>query len=157
MTAEEIKKVLREERHFAMSEDWLVFEEVRCGSGYGRHQARSIDLWAVKVAPSAGNQAIAYEVKVSRSDFIADIRDSHKQRGALTFSDRFYYVAPVGVIPVEKLPAWAGLIEIEDELLANGKRHRVVVDAYPRNKCAPSWPFLVSVIRNAERRGRSEG
>lgn len=49
------------------------------------------------------------------------VQDHENKHDLLAKSDRgpcsFWYVAPLGVIPVSALPAWAGLIEIE----VNGK------------------------------------
>jgi hypothetical protein len=149
ITAAEIAEALKHGRH---KKD-LTFEELRLSSGFAL-QSR-VDLWALNVAPSAGNAADAYEIKVSRSDFR---RDSHKkQRGARLFSDRFWYVAPVGVIPHEDVPDWAGLIECE--WYANGKhkpylRLREVISAPKRDKDGPTWGLVVSLLRHAMKGGK---
>ena len=103
--------------------------------------ARRCDFWTISANSSAGFQAVAYEIKISRADFK---RDTHaKQRQARLFSDRFYYVAPKGVIKPDELPDWAGLIEFDD-----GKLTRRV-DAPHRDKDAPTWQLVVSLIRNS--------
>lgn len=103
--------------------------------------ARRCDFWTISANSSVGFQAIAYEIKVSRSDFK---RDTHaKQRQARLFSDRFYYVTPTGLIRPEELPDWAGLMEYGD-----GKLTRRV-DAPHRDKDAPTWQLVVSLIRNS--------
>lgn len=163
LTAREITRILIEERH--PGEQWVSVPEMRCGCGYGNGRDRSIDLWAIKAAPSSGCVAVAYEIKLSKADFRRDLKDPEKQRGARTFSNVFYYVAPPGIIPAEELPAWAGLIEIhEPEPEPNradhgawwkwkqelSKRARVIVKAYGRDKCAPTWPFIVSLLRRVD-------
>lgn len=146
ITAEQIADALRNGRH---KKD-LVFEELRLSSGFAL-QSR-VDLWALNVAPSTGNIADSYEIKVSRSDFR---RDSHqKQRGARLFSDRFWYVAPIGVIPHEEVPDWAGLIEAEWHCYNfNGAkpylRLREVIPAPKRDKDGPTWGLVVSLLRHA--------
>lgn len=103
--------------------------------------ARRCDFWTVSANSSAGFQAIAYEIKISRADFR---RDTHeKQRQARLFSDRFYYVAPKGLIKPEELPDWAGLIEFDGGVLSRR------VDAPHRDKDAPTWQLVVSLIRNS--------
>jgi len=47
-----------------------------------------------------------YEIKVSRSDFLAD----NKWRGYLPLCNEFYFVAPTGVIKPDELPQEAGLL-----------------------------------------------
>lgn len=103
--------------------------------------ARRCDFWTISANSSDGFKAVAYEIKVSRADFK---RDTHmKQRQARLFSDRFYYVAPKGLIRPDELPDWAGLVEFED-----GKLTRRV-DAPHRDKDAPTWQLVVSLIRNS--------
>lgn len=146
ITAEDIARSLRTGRH---KKD-LVFEELRLSSGFAL-QSR-VDLWALNVAPSSGNVADSYEIKISRADFR---RDSHKkQRGARLFSDRFWYVAPVGVIPHEEVPDWAGLIEVEWKCHKyKGSKpflyFKTVIPAPKRDKDGPTWGLVVSLLRNA--------
>lgn len=103
--------------------------------------ARRCDFWTISANGSAGFQAVAYEIKISRSDFR---RDNHaKQRQARLFSDRFYYVAPKGLIKTEELPDWAGLMEFSEGALSTR------VPAPHRDKDAPTWQLVVSLIRNS--------
>lgn len=103
--------------------------------------ARRCDFWTISPNSSAGFKARAYEVKVSRADFK---RDSHaKQREARLYSDMFYYVTPAGLILPDELPDWAGLIDYQDGRL------KTVVNAPYRDKDAPSWELVVSLIRNS--------
>lgn len=144
ITADQIADALRTGKH----RNDLTFEELRLSSGFA--MPSRVDLWAINVAPSAGNAADSYEIKISRSDFR---RDSHKkQRGARLFSDRFWYVAPVGIIPHEEIPDWAGLIECEwycGKAPAKPQlRMREVIQAPKRDKEAPSWGLVVSLIRH---------
>jgi hypothetical protein len=103
--------------------------------------ARRCDFWTISANGSEGFQAVAYEIKISRGDFK---RDTHaKQRQARLFSDRFYYVAPTGLIKPDELPDWAGLIEFDGEALS------IKVAAPHRDKDAPTWQLVVSLIRNS--------
>lgn len=146
ITAKEIAVALSNGKH---SKD-LTFEELRLSSGYA--MPSRVDLWALNVAPSTGNTADAYEIKVSRSDFR---RDSHKkQRGARLFADRFWFAAPVGIIPHEEVPDWAGLIEFSWKCGTHKSakpylHHKVVIPAPKRDKDGPSWGLVVSLLRHA--------
>jgi len=103
--------------------------------------ARRCDFWTISANGSSGFSATAYEIKVSRSDFR---RDTHaKQRQARLFSDRFYYVAPAGMIKPDELPDWAGLYEFSDGQLS------MKVPAPHRDKDSPTWQLVVSLIRNS--------
>lgn len=103
--------------------------------------ARRCDLWTISPNSSAGFKARAYEVKISRADFRRDT--AIKQREARLFSDQFYYVTPAGLIPREDVPDWAGLIEY-----AAGQ-FKTIVQAPYRDKDAPTWELVVSLIRNS--------
>lgn len=70
-----------------------------------------------------------YEVKLTRSDFKADQRKSRREwrtnttrfkhdllaQGDPRGPNRFWYVAPKGMLRPEDLPLWAGLIEVIDK------------------------------------------
>jgi hypothetical protein len=75
--------------------------------------------------------AYEFEVKISRSDFKADIKKTHKHHcysvvfekktdawiehnGKKGIPNYFAYVAPKGIIPVELVPEYAGLYEFDE-------------------------------------------
>jgi len=103
--------------------------------------ARRCDFWTIAPHQSKGYLATAYEIKVSRSDFRRD--NAVKQREARLFSDRFYYATPPGLLAPEEIPDWAGLIEVTAE------KRKIVVPAPLRDKDAPSWELIVSLLRNS--------
>jgi len=103
--------------------------------------SRRCDFWRLSVWPSKAYVAQAYEIKISRADFRRDSKI--KQREARLFSDKFYYVTPVGLISVDEIPDWAGLIEFDGEQL------RQKLPAPTRDKDSPSWEFVVSLIRQS--------
>ncbi|MCF1452256.1 MmcB family DNA repair protein [Agrobacterium vitis] len=134
MTAAEILEIL-----IAGCDDTMIWaSELALSNG-----ARRCDFWTIAPWPSKGYLATAYEIKISRADFK---RDTHgKQREARLFSDRFYYVTPAGLLKPEEIPDWAGLIEITE-----GKQ-KTIVQAPLRDKDAPSWELIVSLLRNSGR------
>ena len=101
MTAHDILKLLADKH----SKDVFVAEckdgPTQCAVGMLR-----LDAWAM-VKSWANPCTIAYEIKVSRNDFL---RDS-KWRGYLQYCNQLYFVCPPGVIQREELPAEIGLIE----------------------------------------------
>lgn len=102
--------------------------------------ARRCDFWSLHPHASKGYLARAYEIKVSRSDFKRD--SAIKQRQARLFSDEFYYVTPPSLIKKEEVPDWAGLMTWCPE---NG--WKCPVSAPRRDKDAPSWELVVSIMR----------
>lgn len=51
-----------------------------------------------------------YEVKVSRSDFLADVAKPDKRAGYLHLAEVLYYVAPAGMIAADEIPDHCGLL-----------------------------------------------
>jgi len=135
----------------------MCFRELRLSSGFA-NQSR-VDFLALNVAPSTGNKVDAYEIKISRADFR---RDSFiKQRGARLFSDRFWYIAPVDIIPRDEIPDWAGLLEIDWHCYkyTSSKpflRIKEVISAPKRDKDIPAWGLVVSMVRNAVKESNRE-
>lgn len=172
MTADQVIDALIRRFHTAAGHarhEWIVCREFRMGSGFTTSERR-IDLWAINVQPSKGNPAVAYEVKVSRSDFLRDIKDPHKHQHARLFSDRFYFAAPEGLIRATEVPDWAGLIEIgepkyDERPYVSGHHHMgenfwrkisVTREAPLLTKHAPSWPVVVSLLRRVPAANGSE-
>lgn len=120
----------------ALSDDRIWATELSFFSGM-----RRIDFFTLEPTPSQLFRASAYEIKVSRADYQRDSQE--KQSGALKWSDRFWYVTPPDLIRCDELPEWAGLQEWD------GNAFRVRRKAPPRQKAAPDWEFIVSMLRNS--------
>lgn len=56
-----------------------------------------------------GSQTVLIEAKVSRSDFIADLKKPHRKEGCGIGSNR-YYLCPEGLISADELPEKWGLL-----------------------------------------------
>jgi hypothetical protein len=57
---------------------WIVLDEVRNGTGHGKGEDRAADALALQTFPSRGISCHGFEVKVSRSDLIKELRDPGK-------------------------------------------------------------------------------
>ena len=85
---------------------------------------------------TAAGYTVEYEIKISRSDFRADaakelrrynwatgthdVKHKHtKLADGTCFPNRFYYAVPEGLIKLEEVPAWAGLIEFRPNRKVN--------------------------------------
>lgn len=120
----------------------VIFPELRLGSGYSDIAQRRVDLFMI--SSDKGNYTTAFEIKVSRGDFLKDIKDEFKQRGARLYASNFFYVAPKGMIAPDEMPMWAGLMEYDFE--RKQFNTKVVAPLQSRNK--PSWGLICSIIRN---------
>lgn len=127
---------------------WAFFRELRGGPGWGAENEKRLDAWALGTWPSTGYERIAYEVKVSRSDFLAEIRQPFKRRFALRISNRFYFASPAGLIRPEEIPTEAGLFEVQPD------GHLAIAPKVPapwRDTPPPTWAFVASIARRALR------
>ncbi len=125
--------------------DAVCCEELPYYGSYVTAQRR-IDFW---VLTGGGHQtATAYEIKVSRADFMRDSKE--KQEFALRYSDRFFYCTPKGLLDKKEIPEWAGLIEYDIEKA----RWRTIIPYWqqnPRRKDDPDWAFVLGLIRTSGR------
>ena len=138
-TSEVIKKALI----LSTPEDliWAVelYIEIDNTVGGGRY----VDFWTMSPWDIKDRSFItkAYEIKVSRSDFLADIKDERKQLPALKYSDYFYFVTPPDLIKKSELPKYAGLYEW------NGYTFKRIKLAPKQEKRPPDWRFVKNLIR----------
>jgi hypothetical protein len=68
--------------------------------------AMALGLWK-----SRGHELHGFEVKVNRSDWRSELADPAKAEGWCEIVDRWWIVAPRGVVPRDELPATGGLLE----------------------------------------------
>lgn len=105
-------KITEALKNLHVGPSWAFFTELRSRPGYSGHIGY-IDAYAVGLWES-NNSFIAYEIKVSRSDFKSDIEKfADKQLVALRNSTQFYYVCPKGLIQSSEVPDVCGLMELD--------------------------------------------
>lgn len=110
-----------------------------------RGSSTRIDFWTLATVRSKAFRTIAYEIKISRADFRRD--NEKKQRGALHYSDRFFYVTPPSLVTRDEVPEWAGLMEWHGVYPEPG--FKVVKKAPMHTKSEPDWGVIVDIIRNS--------
>ena len=97
-------------------------------------------LVVAKAAP------IVHEIKVSRADFLCDVKDPTKRAAYFHLAPRVFYAVPFGLVSKEEVPLECGLVE-QDK---NGKGW-IVKKPAPRKK---DWPglsdrFLLTLVLRA--------
>ena len=160
MTATEILSLLKQKHApYQMQSghsDWFFIPELRMGTGFLGSDSR-MDAFAMQQTPSKAHTRIGYEIKISRSDFMRDIAKPDKHRQARMFVNEFWFVAPQGIIPKEKLPIWAGLLEVvttkNDGTPLEKPQLVVTVRAAFVESEPPTWNFIAALIRRAVRDG----
>lgn len=161
MKASDILHALQ--RHHCLP-DWVTVPELRAGSGYGKRSEQRIDLWVMNALPSQYLKRIAYEIKVDRQDFLHELADPLKRRGALLLSNQYYFIAPVGLIRTNEVPIECGLIEVVGPGVkpeGGGWKNwwiarspywaRETIDAPVRESVLPTWRFVASLSRRLMR------
>lgn len=103
MTSEELVGLIRKRYE---GNAHVVLEQVPDGTGM--FQARWIDAAVFSLWPSKGLTRSAFEVKASRSDFIAELQNHLKHRWVQESFHEFWFVAPKDVIQIDELPKGAG-------------------------------------------------
>jgi hypothetical protein len=81
-----------------------------------------LDLFAFNTWPSKRFLKIAYEIKVSRSDFARELGDPLKRTWAVEVADECYFATPSGMIQADEVPEGWGLIEMGKSKLRIKKR-----------------------------------
>lgn len=78
------------------------------------------DPHAGMVPDDGGLERLAIEIKVSRADFFADVRNPDKQKPWRELADRHAYAVPAGLVRLDEVPADSGLIEVRAEPARDG-------------------------------------
>ena len=130
------------------SPTWAVASEVAETTGGGRRRA---DFVAVNCYPSQGMEVHGVEVKVSRSDWLSEIKHPAKvEEGVFRFCDRWWVATAPGIVRADELPPTWGLYELTGAVVT------VVVKAPKLQAEPPSIGFLASMLRNSNKPGEEE-
>ena len=127
MTADEIKAILQK-RHSSLLR-WICVTELPTTTGIYA-PLRIIDVFAMALIPSMNYERIAYEVKVSRADWLSELRNPIKRARAVALCNRFFFVLANGIYRKGDLPKGpCGILEITPEkkikLVRRAKRRKV--------------------------------
>lgn len=102
VTASDVLQLLRVKH----AEDVFV-DECKDGPTHGAEAMLRFDAWVMRKS-WANPATIGYEIKVSRSDWLRDV----KLTSYLSAVHEFYVVAPRGVLQLEELPDGVGYLEV---------------------------------------------
>lgn len=116
--------------------DHVIFFEVDDG-----HGDRRADAVAVGMFKSRGQLVHGIEIKVSRGDWLQELKRGSKAEAVWRYCDRWWVAAPVGVVKKEELPEGWGL------LLPRGSSMRAAVQASKLNPGPLDREFVASVLR----------
>lgn len=120
---------------------YYVLTEVRNGTGYGRSEGYA-DVLAMSVWPSRGIELIGAELKVSRSDWLRELKDPAKAENFVKYCHRWYLIAGPDVAQEHEIPtAWGWMV-------AGPKGLKTLKGAPALEPVPPDPRFLASIFRN---------
>jgi len=118
-----------------------VLSEVRNGTGYSG-AVRTADALVVSLWPSRGIWFAGVEIKVSRSDWTAELKQPEKSAEIQKFCDYWWVATPAGIVQPGELPTTWGLIEV-------GVQSNRIVTPAPKLEAKPlSSSFVAAILRN---------
>lgn len=145
---------------FHSAREWLLWTEVAMTTG--ARNSGFVDAFVIHQWPTGTYRRVAYEIKVSRADFLREIKAPMKRRPGLCWSNEFYFVTPPGLVRPDEVPPECGLREVVPQMVYGGpgKPYRVgseltletIIHAPWRDTPPPPWGLLVSLARSYERR-----
>jgi len=165
LTATVLLDTLERAIHASKSE-WMFLRELRVGTGHRGHALQRLDAFALNCLPYHGMRRICYEIKMSRADFLAELKNPLKRRIGMRFSNEFYFVTPGGMLAAGEVPLECGLVEIGHATFEQWKeiikrqaglfhydpeRDRYCVVTVPacwRDTPGPTWQFAAAMLRN---------
>ena len=138
MKSDELLKILASEWP---APNCAFIPEFRGGTGWSREQRA--DAIAMHTWPSRGLELIGFELKISRSDWLRELKNPYKAESIKAFCDRWYLVvSDLKVITyAEELPTGWGLMYAEDGKI------RTMVEAKKLNPEPIDRLFLASLMR----------
>ncbi len=119
---------------------WGFLTQVPNATGFS-DRVRTADALAMSLWPSRGLELHGFEIKVSRADWAKELRRAAKAEEIARFCDRWWVVAPSGVVRDGELPPTWGL------LVWGGGRLTVGMPAPKLSPEPVSRSFLASLFR----------
>lgn len=121
---------------------WALLPQV--GNTTGAGVGRWADAVAMSCWPSLGLKFIGFEIKVSRGDWLAEIRNGEKSQAIFKFCDYWYIVvSEEAIVQPGELPATWGL------LAAKGGKLHCIKEAPLLQPQEFTKGFIASILRNA--------
>jgi len=148
-TSAEVVKLIR--RKYS-GQDYASFEQV--ADGTGRYAQSWIDVAAFGLWPSKGLHRMAFEVKISRGDYLNEVQNPNKNAWAKECFHEFWYVAPSGVIKdVTEVPEGCGWMQatrggLRVKRQATVKKDAVMDDSLFASLCRSAQQELINAKRS---------
>lgn len=143
MRAEDVRSSLRKK---FVSPEYALFFEV--GDATGGRARRWADAVAMGLWPSRGLTLQGFEIKVSRSDLLSELKNPAKAESIARYCRYWWLATPPGLVRDGELPDGWGLYEAHPNGL------RCVKQAPPLSEQPVSPEFLAALLRRASEQDR---
>src|SRR6267378_4150853 len=110
-SAKRLLDIVERAIHTSHSE-WLFLRELRVGTGRRNSSAQRLDAFALNCFPHLAMKRICYEVKMSRADYLCELKHPLKRRLGMRYSNEFYFVVPGGMLQLAENPVECGLLAV---------------------------------------------
>lgn len=157
------------EKKFANPQQYVAVTELRAAAGT-KYSQQAFDFWVMDCFPSNHHERTCFEVKVSRADFLKEIKDPRKRRMGLALSNRFYFIAPEGIVKIEEVPPECGLYELywtnveyswyrdaEQKIVEPYLIEKHTIQAPRRDPNGLSWAFVAALARSVQNKSGING
>jgi len=116
----------------------LLFE---VANATGSNARRFADAVAIGLWPSHGHAIEGVEVKVSRSDFLNELKQPEKSNAVFQFCNFWWLACPKDMVKPDEIPSTWGLLELHGDVL------RTKVKAPKLTPTACTIGFIASLLR----------
>jgi hypothetical protein len=119
--------------------EWVLQFEV--GNATGGRVTNHADAVAMSIWPSRGYKIIGYEIKVSRSDWLSELKQLHKADAVGKFCDAWFLVAPADIVHEVEVPeSWGWMVPATKSLRI--KKQPAIVKAQEVSRA-----FIAAMLR----------
>lgn len=137
ITEKDLGKYLAE--RYCDSRQWVFLTQVRSSTGGANRVA---DAMAFNMYGSTGYEIVGFEIKVSRSDFLHELKDMSKSDEIMSYCDKWYLVVPdAKIVQDGELPKNWGLLVLKDGKLVQKVR------PIPKKPQQMPLYFIASLLR----------
>lgn len=120
---------------------YQTFFEVSNETGYGIKSYA--DAVAMGVWPSTGHEIHGFEVKISRGDFLNEMKNPEKAMPIMQYCHRWSLVCPAGMVKLDEVPATWGVYWFKDGAVRKA-RQPPMLEAKPLTA-----GFVAALVRRA--------
>lgn len=120
---------------------WVFLTQVRSSTGSADRVA---DAMAFNMYGSTGFEIIGFEIKVSRSDFLSELKDMSKSDELMSYCDKWFLVVPdEDIVKEGELPKNWGLLVLQGDKLVQKVRPTV------QHTVSMPLHFIASLLRRS--------